>query len=101
MWLFVMFDLPVTTKPERKAAAKFRLWLLDAGFEMSQFSIYMRWCVGKEQAARRIREVAANQPGTGKVHIVAITDHQFEGMTVLRGRTRAEKRPKAEQLMLF
>lgn len=101
MWLFVMFDLPVTTKPERKAAAKFRLWLLDEGWEMSQFSVYMRWCASKEQAARRIREVTANQPGTGKVHIVGITDRQFEEMTVLRGRTRAAKRARVEQLTLF
>lgn len=91
----------MTTKPERKAAAKFRLWLLDEGWEMSQFSIYMRWCAGKEQADRRLREVASNQPGTGKVHVLGITDRQFETMTVFRGRTRAGKKPKAEQLTLF
>jgi CRISPR-associated protein Cas2 len=47
MWLLVMFDLPVGSKSERRSATKFRNWLLDQGYEMSQFSIYVRFCVGK------------------------------------------------------
>jgi CRISPR-associated protein Cas2 len=99
--MFVMFDLPVTTKPERKAAAKFRLWLLDQGWEMSQFSVYMRWCAGKEQGDRRLREVATNLPGTGKVHVLSVTDRQFEQMAVFRGRARGGRKAKPEQLTLF
>lgn len=99
--MFVMFDLPVTTKPERKAAAKFRLWLLDEGWEMSQFSVYLRWCAGKEQGERWLRDIGANLPGTGKVHVLMVTDRQFERMVVFRGRKRAVKKPKAEQLTLF
>ena len=37
MWVFVLFDLPVGTKKERKAATRFRHSLLDLGFEISQF----------------------------------------------------------------
>jgi CRISPR-associated protein Cas2 len=29
MWVMVLFDLPVMTKAERKAATKFRHFLLD------------------------------------------------------------------------
>jgi CRISPR-associated protein Cas2 len=50
-----MFDLPVGSASERRAATKFRNWLLDHGFEMSQFR--------KEQADRRLREISANVPG--------------------------------------
>ena len=32
MWTMVIFDLPVGTKGERKAATKFRNFLLDQGF---------------------------------------------------------------------
>ena len=42
MWLFVMFDLPVTTKKERKEAAVFRRNLEKDGFLMHQFSVYFR-----------------------------------------------------------
>ena len=38
MWLFVFFDLPVSTKKEMKAAALFRKNLEKDGFSMMQFS---------------------------------------------------------------
>ena len=49
MWMLVTFDLPVDTPKQRKAATRFRNDLLDLGFEMSQFSNYLRFCSGKEQ----------------------------------------------------
>ena len=49
MWMVVMFDLPVVEKAERKAATDFRNTLLDLGFEMSQFSVYMRFCTGRSR----------------------------------------------------
>ncbi len=39
MWVWVLFDLPVGTKAERKRATRFRNDLLDLGFEMVQFSV--------------------------------------------------------------
>ena len=46
MWLIVMFDLPTNNKRARHNAAKFRNFLLDQGFEMAQFSVYMRFLQG-------------------------------------------------------
>ena len=43
MWVLVFFDLPTNTKTDRKRATKFRKNLLDDGFTMFQFSIYMRF----------------------------------------------------------
>jgi CRISPR-associated protein Cas2 len=97
-----MFDLPVMTKPQRKAATKFRQWLLDEGWEMSQFSVYLRWCVGREQVDARLRAIARQVPKDGKVHVLAVTDKQFETMAVFRGPTRATRRKGTpDQLMLF
>ena len=101
MWLLVMFDLPVVTRAERSAATKFRQWLLDEGYEMSQFSIYLRFCVGKEQVERRIRDIAKARPGKGQVHVLAVTDRQFEQMVVFRGPTRGHGRKAPDQLELF
>lgn len=102
MWMILMFDLPVMTKPQRKAAATFRHWLLDEGWEMSQFSVYMRWCVGKEQASARLRAIARHVPKDGKVHVLTVTDKQFETMVVFRGPARERHRGgRAEQLTLF
>lgn len=100
MWMVLMFDLPVMTKTQRKAATAFRNWLLDEGWEMSQFSVYMRWAVGKEQATAMIRQAAKHVPRDGKVHVLTVTDKQFEAMAILR-HTAKKKRPSAQQLELF
>jgi CRISPR-associated protein Cas2 len=101
MWLLVMFDLPVGTRTQRREATKFRNWLLDEGYEMSQWSIYLRTCVAKEQVDRRIAAIAAARPTGGKVHVLTVTDRQMAHMAVFRGRKR-EKGPKvADQLVLF
>ena len=101
MWMFVMFDLPVGTKKERKAATGFRNFLLDQGFEMSQFSVYMRLCAGKEQAEVHTRRIEANVPATGKVHLVYITDKQYENIVCFDGRKREPGRKNPDQLVLL
>jgi len=47
VWLFVLFDLPVGTKLERRDATRFRNFLKDDGFMMLQYSVYARVCRGK------------------------------------------------------
>ena len=44
MWIYVMFDLPTTTKKQRKDAADFRKTLVKDGFSMLQYSVYIRHC---------------------------------------------------------
>ena len=101
MWMMVMFDLPVGTRKERKAATRFRHFLLDQGFEMSQFSVYMRFCAGKEQTQTHTKRVQQNVPRTGKVHILYFTDKQYENIVCFDGRKREPQRRNPEQFMLF
>ena len=101
MWLFVLFDLPVGTKAERKAASRFRLDLLDLGFEMSQFSVYLRFCSGKEQVEAYERRIERLMPPSGKVHLVTITDKQYENIRTYRGRKRERAPANPNQLALF
>jgi CRISPR-associated protein Cas2 len=101
MWIFVLFDLPVGTKKERKAATRFRHALLDLGFEMSQFSVYLKFTAGKEQAEALERQVEAAMPPSGKVHVVQITDKQYENIRTYRGRKREPSPKNPNQLALF
>lgn len=101
MWQVVMFDLPVVTKAQRGAATRFRQWLLDQGYEMSQFSVYTRFCAGKEQVDRRLRAIEKARPGQGSVYVLAVTDRQFEQMTVFRGKEVGRGRKAPDQLDLF
>src|SRR3546814_13356355 len=89
MWLFVLFDLPVGTKGERKAATKFRLSLPDLGFELSQFSFYLPFSASKQQPQAVARKAAASLPGVGHVHLVELPDKQYETIRTLR-----KRRPK-------
>ena len=101
MWMIVLFDLPVGTKAERRAATRFRHALLDLGFEMSQFSVYMRLAAGKERVDVLARKVEDALPPHGKVHIVTITDKQYENIITFRGRARGEAGKNPDQLALF
>lgn len=101
MWLYVMFDLPVGTKPERRQATKFRQFLLDEGFEMAQFSIYLRFAPSKEAAETYIGRVRDSLPPKGKVHIVEITDRQYANARVFTGRKRERRSESPDQLALF
>jgi CRISPR-associated protein Cas2 len=101
MWMAVLFDLPVGTKKERKAATAFRKYLLDEGFEMAQFSVYMRFLAGKEQAEATTKRIEKNVPKTGKVHILYFTDKQYENMVCFDGRNREPARKNPEQYVMF
>ena len=101
MWVQVLFDLPVTTKKARKAAARFRYFLMDQGFEMAQFSVYQRFCSGKEMVESYIKKIENNLPELGKIHILAFTDKQYENMKTFRGKKRDKKQENPDQFTLF
>ncbi|MBQ7635034.1 MAG: CRISPR-associated endonuclease Cas2 [Bacteroidaceae bacterium] len=101
MWVLVFFDLPTTTKKERKAAARFRKDIMGDGFTMFQFSIYVRHCASSENAAVHIRRVRSYLPEYGKVGILTITDKQFAGMSLFYGQKSLPQQIPNLQLELF
>ena len=101
MWMIVMFDLPVVQKVERKAATAFRNALLDIGFEMSQFSVYMRFCTSQAQVDALSRQVEALLPPGGKVNILQFTDKQYERILTFRGGVREAGTQPPDQFALF
>lgn len=101
MWVLVFFDLPTETKKERKAASKFRKELLQDGFTMFQFSIYMRTCPSRENAEVHSKRVKHLLPEHGHVGILKITDKQFAMMELFYSRETAEKPEVLQQLQLF
>ena len=101
MWLYVMFDLPVETKADRKKATKFRQDLLDMGFEMVQFSIYIRHCSGKERVETLIKAIKPRVPPKGSVHLLVITDKQFENIVKCGNDSYREPLPPRSQLTLL
>lgn len=96
-----MFDLPVVEKVERKAATDFRNTLLDMGFEMSQFSVYMRFCSSQAQVDTCCTQVERNLPKGGKVNILQFTDKQYERIISFRGKAKQRQNKSPDQYDLF
>ena len=101
MWVAVMFDLPVVEKKERKAATAFRKTLLDMGFEMAQFSVYMRFCTSQAQIDTYCKRVEGVLPEGGKINILIFTDKQYERIISYRGKAKQAAKKSPDQFELF
>ena len=101
MWLFAMFDLPVTTAKARKRYTQFRKLLVRQGFSMLQYSVYARYCASEEMAAAHRSRIHSGLPPEGYVRLLAVTDRQFGKMESYIGEmTRTLEEPPS-QLVLF
>lgn len=101
MWVLVLFDLPTETKKQRSQASRFRKDLIDDGFTMFQFSIYLRHCPSKENAEVHIRRAKNFLPEFGKVGIICITDKQFGQMEIFFSKKQTDLPAGPQQLELF
>lgn len=101
MWIVVLFDLPTDNKQSRKDYTAFRGHLLDNGFSMMQYSVYMRHCASDENATVHVQRIRGILPPDGEVRIMKITDKQFERIEVFYGKkpTQIERAPS--QLQFF
>lgn len=101
MWLFVFFDLPTQTKKEKKAAAHFRKDLLQDGFTMMQYSIYIRHCASKESRDVHVRRIKTVIPEKGQVSILSTTDKQYGNIINYWGKKDTPLPNSPKQLELF
>ncbi len=101
MWVLVFFDLPTETAKDRKIYAKFRKKLLNDGFAMFQFSIYLRHSASSENADVHKKRVKQNLPEKGHVVIMTITDKQFGMIEIFQGKNPADPVDVPQQLELF
>jgi len=101
MWLVAMFDLPVKTKADRRAYARFRTALLCEGFSRLQYSVYGRYCGSEDFRKAVCRRVRALLPDAGQVRLLSVTERQFGRMEVWHGRKRTRSEDPPEQLLLF
>lgn len=101
MWVIVLFDLPTDTPKARKQYTLFRKHLLDDGFGMMQYSVYIRHCASDENAQVHVKRVKSRLPPDGEVRIIKITDKQFGNIDVFYGKKRAPLEQAPQQLQFF
>jgi CRISPR-associated protein Cas2 len=101
MWMMVMFDLPVVERDERREATEFRKRLLDMGFEMTQFSVYVRFCTSQAQFDTYAKKVEAALPEGGRVNVLGFTDKQYERIISFVGKAQRPGQKAPDQFDLF
>ena len=101
MWLFVFFDLPTTTKTERRNAAQFRKALEKDGFTMMQYSVYVRHCASRESMNVHIKRVQGVMPPSGFTSILSVTDKQYGEIQNFWGKVECAKQTTPQQLEFF
>ena len=98
VWCVVMFDLPVGTKNQRKQATRFRNSLLDLGFSMAQFSVYVQYLPLAARLIPIVRQIRNELPAGGDVRILTVTDIQWS--KALRFSNSVESKSEEEPLPL-
>ena len=85
MRILVFFDLPVKTKAQRRAATRFRNFLLGDGYHMVQYSVYARICNGMDSVAVHKNRLYQAVPVRGSVRMLVITEKQYNHLEILLG----------------
>lgn len=101
MWIMVMFDLPVVTAAERKAATDFREDLKDLGFMMAQYSVYMKHTSGQRECDTLTIRVREKLPDGGRVYVHCLTDRQYERIVRFERKKQLEANKNPEQYQMF
>ena len=100
-WLYLSLQIPDEPKKGRKAAADFRKHLIEDGFTMFQFSIYVRHCASMENADVHLKRIRGLLPEYGKVCQLCITDKQFSKIEIFHGQKKEKPQTGPIQLELF
>ena len=84
--IICMFDLPTETNEDKREYRIFRKRLLENGFVMIQFSVYIRTCPNKEFAKKFLPKLKQNIPSNGNIRLFSITEKQYNDMEFIVGK---------------
>lgn len=85
MYLIVSFDIPRTTKSLRKQATLFRSKLVDLGFEMNQYSLYIREVRNLSTKNNILILLQEEIPEEGLITVYALPDDVYNNQITILG----------------
>lgn len=85
MRMLLFFDLPVKTKSQRRIYSKFRKALIEKGFFMLQYSVYVKIYANRDAADADKNIVRRIAPEKGNIRIMIVTEKQFAKMEIIIG----------------
>lgn len=101
MRIMVMFDLPMETSKERRNYRKFRKELLNEGFLMMQYSIYVKVCNSRESASFTESRLKRFIPKIGLIQTMMVTEKQYNDMHFLIGERSSDLRNSADRTLVI
>ncbi len=101
MRLMIMFDLPTETAEERKEYRQFPKKLINEGFLMVQFSVYVRVCVSRQTAKYLENRIKKFLPRGGLVQSLMVTKKQYNDMHFLVGKPIDDVRNTSDRTVIL
>jgi CRISPR-associated protein Cas2 len=101
MRLMIMFDLPVETAQQRKQYRQFRKALINEGFLMVQYSVYVRVCVTKSAAVLMENRIKTYLPDNGTIQTLMLTEKQYNDMHFLTGEKVEDVRNTSDRTVIL
>ncbi len=101
MRLMVMFDLPTETSKQRRQYRIFRKKLIDEGFLMIQYSVYVRVCVNRKAAKYLEKRISTFLPEEGIVQSLMLTEKQYNDMHFLVGKEKDDVRNSSGRTIIL
>ena len=96
-----MFDLPTETAEERKEYRQFHKKLINEGFLMVQFSVYVRVCVTRQTAKFLENRIRKFLPRGGLVQSLMFTEKQYNDMHFLVGKPIDDVRNTSDRTVIL
>ena len=96
-----MFDLPTETAEERKEYRQFQKKLINEGFLMVQFSVYVRVCVTRQTAKFLENRIKKFLPRGGLVQSLMVTEKQYNDMHFLVGKPIYDVRNTSDRTVIL
>lgn len=87
-----MFDLPVETSKQKKEYRNFRKELINEGFTMIQYSVYVRVCINRKSAQFLEKKIGTFLPSSGIIQSLMLTEKQYNEMHFLLGKEKQDVR---------
>lgn len=101
MRMICMFDLPVVTEKEKKNYREFRKGLLEEGFIMLQYSIYIRTCPSRDYCDHLKKRLQKIIPPSGNIRLLVVTKKQYEDMVLLVGSKNSMEKIGTERMVVI
>lgn len=101
MRILVFFDLPVTTKENRRNYARFRKFLVKNGYIMLQESVYCRLALNQTAAKIAADQIREHMPPEGLVQVLQVTEKQFSKMEYMLGEYQSDIIDSDERLVIL